>query len=87
MQGHKQKRNFQGSRCHDIFGWCWNVSQIKALVILKNIDLNTFFRCVLNLRYALILKDPTMININLLGIFINVAYMLVYYFYAPDKVI
>lgn len=38
------------------------------------------------MRYALIVKDPSMININLFGIVLNVAYMSVYYLYSPDKV-
>ncbi|XP_058794724.1 sugar transporter SWEET1-like [Phymastichus coffea] len=41
--------------------------------------------CVLMLKYALILQDPAMININLFGVATNVAYMLVYYIYSPHK--
>lgn len=40
--------------------------------------------CVLMLRYALILGDPTMININVFGLVTNAIYMLVYYYYAPN---
>ncbi|KAJ8676072.1 hypothetical protein QAD02_011858 [Eretmocerus hayati] len=42
--------------------------------------------CILMLRYALIVKDPAMININLFGITINIVCMAIYYLYDPDKV-
>lgn len=39
------------------------------------------------LRYAFIVKDPIMINVNLFGAATNVAYMAVYYLFSPDKVL
>ncbi|XP_043268077.1 sugar transporter SWEET1 [Venturia canescens] len=41
--------------------------------------------CLLMLRYALILGDPAMININLFGLAVNIIYVLVFYAYSPDK--
>lgn len=40
--------------------------------------------CLLMLRYAWILGDPAMINVNLFGLATNVAYMAVYYYYSPQ---
>ncbi|XP_012269475.1 sugar transporter SWEET1 [Athalia rosae] len=40
---------------------------------------------VLMLQYALILKDSTMINVNVFGIVLNVMYYLFYYTYTPNK--
>ncbi|KZC12210.1 Sugar transporter SWEET1, partial [Dufourea novaeangliae] len=39
--------------------------------------------CILMLRYALILRDPAMINVNVFGLLTNIAYMAVYYYYSP----
>ncbi|XP_032683001.1 sugar transporter SWEET1 isoform X2 [Odontomachus brunneus] len=41
--------------------------------------------CILMLRYALMLDDPAMINVNVFGIVTNTAYMIVYYYFAPNK--
>lgn len=38
------------------------------------------------LRYALMLNDPTMINVNIFGLLTNIIYMIVYYYYAPNTV-
>jgi len=38
------------------------------------------------LRYALMLNDSTMINVNIFGLSTNVIYMIVYYYYAPNTV-
>lgn len=38
------------------------------------------------LRYALMLNDSTMINVNVFGLLINIIYMIVYYYYAPNTV-
>ncbi|GAB1869538.1 Sugar transporter SWEET [Camponotus japonicus] len=40
--------------------------------------------CILMLRYALMLNDSTMINVNIFGLSTNVIYMIVYYYYAPN---
>ena len=40
--------------------------------------------CILMLRYALMLNDSTMINVNVFGLLINIIYMIVYYYYAPN---
>ncbi|KAL6444433.1 hypothetical protein ACFW04_001940 [Cataglyphis niger] len=40
--------------------------------------------CILMLRYALMLNDPTMINVNIFGLLTNIIYMIVYYYYAPN---
>ncbi|KOC71289.1 Sugar transporter SWEET1 [Habropoda laboriosa] len=40
--------------------------------------------CTLMLRYAWIVRDPAMININVFGLLTNVAYMSVYYYYSPQ---
>lgn len=45
-----------------------------------------FFRCILMLRYALMLNDSTMINVNVFGLLTNIIYMIVYYYYAPNTV-
>lgn len=39
--------------------------------------------CILMLRYAWMLGDPAMININIFGLLTNTAYMAVYYYYSP----
>ncbi|XP_011500837.1 PREDICTED: sugar transporter SWEET1 [Ceratosolen solmsi marchali] len=41
--------------------------------------------CIMMLQYALIVKDPIMININLFGILTNAVYMAIYYLYSPEK--
>ncbi|XP_072755486.1 sugar transporter SWEET1 [Anoplolepis gracilipes] len=41
--------------------------------------------CILMLRYALMLNDSTMINVNVFGLLTNIIYMIVYYYYAPNK--
>ncbi|XP_076289871.1 sugar transporter SWEET1 [Lasioglossum baleicum] len=38
----------------------------------------------LMLQYAFILRDPAMVNVNVFGLLTNVAYMAVYYYYAPQ---
>lgn len=38
------------------------------------------------LRYALILNDSAMINVNIFGAVTNTAYMAVYYYYAENTV-
>ncbi|XP_029177237.1 sugar transporter SWEET1 [Nylanderia fulva] len=40
--------------------------------------------CILMLRYALMLSDSTMINVNVFGLLTNIIYMTVYYYYAPN---
>ncbi|XP_014475793.1 PREDICTED: sugar transporter SWEET1-like isoform X2 [Dinoponera quadriceps] len=40
--------------------------------------------CILMLRYAWMLGDPAMINVNVFGVVTNAAYMTVYYYYAPN---
>lgn len=40
--------------------------------------------CILMLRYALMLNDSTMINVNVFGLLTNIIYMIVYYYYAPN---
>lgn len=40
--------------------------------------------CILMLRYALMLNDSTMINVNIFGLLTNIFYMIVYYYYAPN---
>ncbi|XP_029662293.1 sugar transporter SWEET1 [Formica exsecta] len=40
--------------------------------------------CILMLRYALMLNDATMINVNIFGLLINIIYSIVYYYYAPN---
>ncbi|XP_070171275.1 sugar transporter SWEET1 isoform X2 [Polyergus mexicanus] len=40
--------------------------------------------CILMLRYALMLNDATMINVNIFGLLTNIIYMIVYYYYAPN---
>jgi len=40
--------------------------------------------CILMLRYAWILGDSNMININVFGLLINMIYMIIYYHYAPN---
>ncbi|CAL7935121.1 unnamed protein product [Xylocopa violacea] len=39
--------------------------------------------CILMLQYALIVRDPAMINVNVFGVLTNVLYMTVYYYYSP----
>ncbi|XP_053979007.1 sugar transporter SWEET1 isoform X2 [Hylaeus anthracinus] len=39
--------------------------------------------CILMLQYALIVRDPAMINVNVFGLLTNVAYMAVYYYFTP----
>ncbi|KAK2580355.1 hypothetical protein KPH14_001251 [Odynerus spinipes] len=39
--------------------------------------------CILMLRYAWILGDPAMINVNVFGLLANTLYMAVYYYYSP----
>lgn len=46
----------------------------------------SFFRSVLVLQYALILKDFAMINVNVVGFILNVLYTSFYYSYCPTKV-
>ncbi|OXU30780.1 hypothetical protein TSAR_008774 [Trichomalopsis sarcophagae] len=41
--------------------------------------------CILMLRYAFVVGDPIMINVNVFGVATNVAYMAVYYLFSPDK--
>jgi len=38
------------------------------------------------LRYALILGDSNMINVNVFGLLTNMIYMIIYYHYAPNTV-
>ncbi|EZA51782.1 hypothetical protein DMN91_004400 [Ooceraea biroi] len=40
--------------------------------------------CTLMLRYALMLNDSAMINVNIFGLITSIIYMLVFYYYAPD---
>lgn len=40
--------------------------------------------CILMLQYALIVKDPAMINVNVFGILANTVYMAVYYYFSPQ---
>lgn len=40
--------------------------------------------CILMLRYALMLDDSTMINVNVFGLLINIIYMIVYYYYTSN---
>ncbi|XP_025157304.1 sugar transporter SWEET1 [Harpegnathos saltator] len=40
--------------------------------------------CTLMLRYAWMLSDPAMINVNVFGIITNTVYMTVYYYYAAN---
>jgi len=40
--------------------------------------------CILMLRYAWMLDDSNMINVNIFGLLINIIYMTVYYHYAPN---
>lgn len=42
--------------------------------------------CVMMLQYALIVKDPIMINVNLFGMTTNTIYMAIYYLYSPNKI-
>lgn len=41
--------------------------------------------CTLMLRYALMLQDPTMINVNVFGLLTNIAYVAVFYCFAPQR--
>jgi len=38
------------------------------------------------LRYAWILGDSNMINVNVFGLLTNMIYMIIYYHYAPNTV-
>ncbi|XP_076625766.1 sugar transporter SWEET1 isoform X2 [Colletes latitarsis] len=40
--------------------------------------------CILMLQYAFILKDLTMVNINIFGCLTNTMYMAVYYYFTPN---
>ncbi|XP_043263428.1 sugar transporter SWEET1-like [Colletes gigas] len=40
--------------------------------------------CILMLQYAFILKDPTMINVNVFGLLTNAMYMAAYYYFTPN---
>ncbi|XP_011870202.1 PREDICTED: sugar transporter SWEET1 [Vollenhovia emeryi] len=40
--------------------------------------------CILMLRYAWMLDDSNMINVNIFGLLTNVIYMIIYYLYAPN---
>lgn len=40
--------------------------------------------CILMLRYAWMLNDSTMINVNIFGLLTNMIYMIIYYHYAPN---
>lgn len=40
--------------------------------------------CILMLRYALILDDPAMINVNIFGFVTNAVYITVYYYYSTN---
>ncbi|KYQ55391.1 hypothetical protein ALC60_05760 [Trachymyrmex zeteki] len=46
--------------------------------------MNYFFRCILMLRYAWMLGDSNMINVNIFGLLTNMIYMIIYYYYAPN---
>ncbi|KAH0955279.1 hypothetical protein HN011_001150 [Eciton burchellii] len=54
----------------------------------KGIDpmpfLGTVGLCILMLRYALILNDIAMINVNVFGLITNIIYMIIYYYYASN---
>lgn len=39
------------------------------------------------LRYAWMLGDSNMINVNIFGLLTNMIYMLIYYHYAPNMVL
>ncbi|XP_018359745.1 PREDICTED: sugar transporter SWEET1 [Trachymyrmex cornetzi] len=40
--------------------------------------------CILMLRYAWMLGDSNMINVNIFGLLTNMIYMIIYYYYAPN---
>jgi len=39
------------------------------------------------LRYAWMLGDSNMINVNIFGLLTNMIYMIIYYYYAPNTVL
>lgn len=46
-----------------------------------------FFRCILMLRYAWMLGDSNMINVNIFGLLTNMIYMIFYYHYTSNTVL
>ncbi|KYN40929.1 RAG1-activating protein 1 like protein [Trachymyrmex septentrionalis] len=46
--------------------------------------LGTIGLCILMLRYAWMLGDSIMINVNIFGLLTNMIYMIIYYYYAPN---
>lgn len=64
--------------CHNIFKK-GSARGVDPIPFLGGIGL-----CILMLRYAWMLDDSTMINVNVFGLLTNMIYMIIYYHYAPN---
>lgn len=72
----------QGIIWADYVSWC----TLYMDYIIMYSQWRIFYRCILMLQYALIVKDPAMINVNVFGILANTVYMAVYYYFSPQMV-
>ncbi|KAL0116525.1 hypothetical protein PUN28_009886 [Cardiocondyla obscurior] len=64
--------------CHDIYKKS-SSKGVDPMPFLGGVGV-----CILMLRYAWMLDDSNMINVNIFGLLTNVAYMMVYYYYTPN---
>lgn len=66
---------------------CWDIykqGNTRGIGIVP--FLGGIIMSVLNLKYGYILRDPTMIQVNLAGLALNVIYVMVYFNYSQEKV-
>ena len=68
---------------HPVFLLCMIVWELR-----KSSADGCFFSCrgVLMLKYSIILNDPAMTQVNVVGLSLNVGYLICYYIYSAKKV-
>ncbi|XP_060800351.1 sugar transporter SWEET1 [Amyelois transitella] len=66
---------------------CWDVyKQGHTRGVSATPFLGGLVMGIINLKYGLILRDDTMIQVNLFGLALNIVYVMIYFNYSQEKV-